>query len=102
MDRGRPMNCKPARYLLEFPRAQGCDLDAADQAALDAHLATCGDCDCASRAEKQFDEHVGRAVRDVPVPPGLKDRLLSRLRRERDQRWIEGVKRVARYAAVAA
>src|SRR5207248_1436745 len=101
-ERRRPMDCKTARYLLNFNRATGHDLDAADKAALDAHLAECPECDCAARGERQFDEHLGRAIRDVPVPHGLKERLLTRLRRQRDEWWVEGVKRVARYVAIAA
>jgi hypothetical protein len=96
------MDCKTARNLLEFNRPPGRDLDAPDRAALAAHLAVCPDCDGTARAERQFDEHLGRAVRDVPIPHGLKERLLGRLRRQRDEWWLEGAKRVARYAAVAA
>lgn len=96
------MDCKTARYLLDFARPQGNDLDAADRAALNAHLAICSECDSLARAERQLDEHIGKAIRDVPVPAGLKDRLLTRLRRQRDEWWMEGLKRTARYAAVAA
>lgn len=96
------MDCKTARYLLDFNRPSGHDLDAADRAALDDHLAVCPDCDSACRAERQLDEHLGRAVRDVPIPHGLQERILGRLRRQRDEWWLEGMKRTARYAAVAA
>ncbi len=96
------MDCKAARYLLDFARPQGHDLDAADRAALDAHLANCQECDSLARAERQFDAHLGEAIRDVPVPAGLKDRLLSRLKRQRDDWWKQWLNRGARYAAVAA
>jgi hypothetical protein len=96
------MDCKTARNLLDFARPQANDLDLADLAALEGHLAVCADCDGVARAERQLDEHIGKAVRDVPIPAGLKDRLLTRLKRQRDEWWMEGMKRTARYAAVAA
>jgi hypothetical protein len=96
------MDCRTARYLLEFARPGTNDLDAADRAALDGHLAICPDCDALARAERRLDEHIGEAVRDVPIPAGLKDRLLTNLRQKRDEWWMEGMKRTARYAAIAA
>jgi hypothetical protein len=96
------MDCRTARYLLDFARPGTNDLDAADRAALEGHLAVCQECDSFARAERRLDEHIGEAIRDVPVPSGLKDRLLARLRRQREEWWMEGMKRVARYAAVAA
>lgn len=96
------MDCKTARYLLDFARPRGHDLDGADRAALDAHLAVCTDCDSAARAERHFDDHLGRAVRDVPVPHGFKDRLLGKLRQQRDDWWKQVMGRGMRYAAAAA
>jgi hypothetical protein len=96
------MDCKTARNLLQFIRPHGHDLDAADHAALQAHLAECTECDAFARAERQHDAHVGAAIRDVPVPAGLKDRLLSKLKRQREDWWKQSLNRVARYAAAAA
>jgi hypothetical protein len=96
------MDCKTARYLLDFARPQVSDLDAPDRAALGEHLAHCSECDALNRGERQLDEHLGRAVRAVPVPPGLKERLLARLKTQREQWWIEGLKRAGRWVAAAA
>jgi hypothetical protein len=96
------MDCKTARYLLDFARPQGYDLHADDQAALRKHLDVCTECDSLARAQHQFDHHLARAIQDVPVPTGLQDRLLKKLRQERDDWWKQLTGRVARYAAVAA
>jgi hypothetical protein len=96
------MDCKTAHSLLQFTRPQGYDLDATDRTALDDHLAVCPECDSAARAERQFDDHLGRAIRDVPVPNGLKDRLERKLRQQRDDWWKQVTGRGMRYAAAAA
>src|SRR5438128_729270 len=96
------MDCRTARYLLDFARPFAHDLDAVDRAALDAHLAVCTDCDCVARAERQLDEHVGREIQDVPIPNGLKDRLLTKLHRQRDDRRKQLLFRGLRYVAAAA
>jgi hypothetical protein len=96
------MDCKSARTLLDFAQPQGFDLAAEERAALEAHLAECSDCDCLARAERQFDAHVGKAIRDVPMPQGFKERLLTKLRRERDDWWKQWGFRGLRYGFVAA
>src|SRR5262245_45048913 len=96
------MDCKTARTLLDFARPRGHDLDAADRAALDEHLAGCTECDGLARAERHFDDHLGRAVRDVPVPHGFKERLLGKLRQQRDDWWKRVLNRGMRYTAAAA
>jgi hypothetical protein len=97
------MDCKNARLLLEFVHPGSAELDAAEAEALHQHLAECPDCAAQAREERRADEHLGRAMRDVPVPAGLRERLLKRLTVERDRwyrRWI--VRGVAAVAAVAA
>jgi predicted anti-sigma-YlaC factor YlaD len=98
------MDCRTARHLLEFTRPGGADLDRADQADLERHLADCPDCDGLARAERRADDHLGRAVRDVPVPHGLRERLLRRLAEEREawyRRWLaRGLRTAAAAAAV--
>ena len=80
------MDCRTARLLLNYARPKPAELPGGDAAALEAHLTTCPECEAAARAERQADDHLGRAVRDVPVPDGLRDCLLGRLRAER-RRW---------------
>src|SRR5262245_45626609 len=96
------MDCKTARTLMEFARPTAPDLDDADRKALAAHLAVCSDCDALTRAERQADEHLGQAVRDVPVPQGLRERLLERLNDERDAWFRKVLARGARWLAAAA
>jgi hypothetical protein len=80
------MDCKTARLLLDYARPAPAELPGGDVAALESHLSACPECEAVARTERQLDDHVGRAVRDVPVPDGLRERLLARLRTER-RRW---------------
>jgi hypothetical protein len=93
------MDCKTARLLLDYARPQPAELAGADAAALEGHLAHCADCDALARGERQLADALGRAIRAVPVPDGLHDRLLRRLAVER-RRWFR--RRLAPVAAVAA
>src|SRR5947209_691841 len=97
------MDCKTARLLLEFVRPQADEMDAAELAAFDEHLAACPDCDALVRAERGVDHAFARAMQAVEVPAGLRNRLLFRLERERGDvylRWFGHVGRVAAAAAV--
>jgi hypothetical protein len=98
------MDCKAARLLLAFPQT-GPDAPTGDEATeLRDHLAVCPECDAAFRAEARVDAHIGRAMRDVPVPTGLKEQLLKRLAEERVEAWrkrlLQAVRGVAAAAAV--
>lgn len=96
------MDCKTARLLLCFPPSGADALNGPESASLRDHLAVCPDCDMAYRAETRLDAHVGRVVRDVPLPSGLKERLLSRLAADRADQLRKFVFRTIRTAAVAA
>jgi len=96
------MNCQGARQLLEFARPRGFDLDSDDRAALEAHLEHCPECDALLRGRREFDDKLGTAVRDVPAPKGLAERIKARLRQERDDYWRQWLGRVTRYTAAAA
>jgi hypothetical protein len=100
------MDCKNARLLLEFIHPGSAELDMAEAEALHQHLAECPDCAAQAREERRADEHLGRAMRDVPVPEGLRERVLKRLTVERDalyRRWIRRwvVRGVAAAAVIA-
>jgi hypothetical protein len=85
------MDCRTARLLLEFDRPLASDLAPPDAEALRTHLADCNDCGRLAEAERTFDEQLGQAIRDVPVPEGLRERLLKRLANEREdwyRRWL--------------
>jgi hypothetical protein len=96
------MDCRTARLLLDFQRPRAGELPADEAAELERHLAGCPECDAAWRAERRLDDHLGRAVRDVPVPDGLRERLLGRLKEERAAVLRRQVAWAARGAAVAA
>src|SRR3954471_2773903 len=98
------MECKDARLMLNFPQS-GPDAPSGDEAdALRDHLGVCPECDAAFRAEARIDAHLGRAMRDVPVPAGLKEQLLKRLEEERAEalrkRILQAVRGFAAAAAV--
>jgi hypothetical protein len=76
------MDCRTARQLLEFARPIRPELEGEELEELQLHLAECPECGPLARAERQADEHLGRAMLDVPVPKGLHDRLCAQLRRE--------------------
>jgi len=78
------MDCKTARLLLDFARPLAAELEEGDGDALASHLADCSDCAAVRRTEQRFDEPIGRAMRDVPVPSELRDRIVHRLAAQRD------------------
>ena len=71
------MDCNTARMLLTFFGRQGSELAPQDAADLDAHLAGCPGCAAAVRFERAFDDRVATAMLAVPVPAGLKAKLLD-------------------------
>jgi hypothetical protein len=73
------MDCKSARLLLDFARPQARELEAEEAAALESHLDHCPDCHSQARSERQLDDCLGKAMRQVEVPAGLRDQLLARL-----------------------
>jgi hypothetical protein len=77
------MDCRTARLLLDFARPQASELQADEAGALQNHLDRCPDCHGLARGERQLDEHLGKAMRQVEIPPGLREQLLSRLEAER-------------------
>lgn len=71
------MDCNTARLLATFFGRPGSELTPEDAAALDAHLATCPKCSGLVRFERAFDDRVAKAIIAVPIPGGLKGRLLD-------------------------
>lgn len=96
------MDCKAARFLLSFP-ATGPDALAGPEAAeLRDHLDVCGECDALARNEARLDQHLGKAMRDVPVPSGLKQQVLARLDADRAETLRTRLLTYARPVAAAA
>jgi hypothetical protein len=72
------MDCSVARQLLAFRRLGGpAELAPEDVAELDRHLAGCPTCAAAARRQDGFDAALGRAMKGVTVPSGLRDKLLT-------------------------
>jgi hypothetical protein len=96
------MDCKHARLLLEFAHPRGKELEGGEAEALEGHLADCPECGALAHQERRLDDHLGRAVRAVPVPAGLRERLLNKLSVERDAWYRRLVLRTAGLVAAAA
>ena len=82
------MDCELARQLLVFARPGATELDAADVAALESHLADCDACRMVSRNERSWDDRLAHAMRTVAIPTDGRARLDRRLRGEQwSWRW---------------
>jgi hypothetical protein len=82
------MDCTSARSLLSLVRAN--ELDAAETKSLEGHLSGCADCAAFAQAENDFDNALETAMIRVPMPEGLKARILRHVtsaRRPRPWRW---------------
>jgi hypothetical protein len=96
------MDCDNARLFLPYLTPGGKDLDGAEADELRAHLAECSACNALAMNARRLDQHLGRAMRAVEVPVGMKARILERLADDRGvikRRWR---KRIGVYAGVAA
>jgi hypothetical protein len=93
------MDCRDAQFYLRFRRPGSDEFDPEMGRELDRHLAGCPHCAAEARAEAAFDTAVAAAVRDVPVPAGLRDRLVAHVAA---QRGTTLRRRAYRYAGLAA
>jgi hypothetical protein len=96
------MDCKTARLLLDFARPQARELEAEEAQALESHLDRCPECHSQARSEREFDQHLGRAMRQVEVPAGLRDQLLARLESARGDWHRQRFAHAARLCVAAA
>jgi hypothetical protein len=71
------MYCRDAQFYLRLRRHAGDELGADVTADLNRHLAGCPACEADATAAASFDRAVAGALRSVPVPPGLRDKLLA-------------------------
>jgi hypothetical protein len=93
------MDCRDAQFYLRFRRPGSDEFDPEVGGELDRHLAGCPHCAAEARADAAFDAAVTAAMRDVPVPAGLRNRLVAHVAA---QRGAALRRRVTRYASVAA
>ncbi len=93
------MDCPHANLLLMFYRPdRPTDLATDDAAALQAHLATCPACAAKLAQQSALDQRLSAAMRNVPVPTGLADRLQDQARSQIRRAW----QRTAMKSALAA
>jgi hypothetical protein len=93
------MDCNDDRLLLAFARPLTPELEESEAEALADHLSHCLECAALEQRERRLDEPIARAMRAIPVPPGLRDRLIDRLASERT---VKRRRMVLRWAAAAA
>ena len=94
------MDCRTARLLLPFARPGGEELERADQLALEQHLAECPDCRLEVEAERTLDGVFAHAMRTVPIPAGLRTRLLTKLTGQRRRYYVRWAARGCAAAAL--
>jgi len=96
------MDCKTARLLLDFARPEARELEAEEAAALERHLDHCPDCHSQAYNERQLDDRLAKAMRQVEVPAGLREQLLSRLETARSDWHRQRFAHIARLSVAAA
>jgi hypothetical protein len=96
------MDCKYARVLTELARPRSTELEPGETAALESHLAVCPECGPQAQQQRLIDEHLGQAMRDVPIRENLRNRLLRRLAAQRDAWYRSWLMRVAGILLAAA
>ncbi len=96
------MDCRTARLLLDFVRPQAHELEAEEARALESHLDQCPDCHSQARGEQQLDACLSKAMRQVEIPAGLRDQLLTRLESARGDWYRQRFAHNARLLATAA
>lgn len=93
------MDCNTARMLATFFGRRGSELAPEDAAALDAHLAACPNCATAVQQERTFDDRLTKAMLAVPVPTGLKSKLLDGVAAHRGAQYRQRAYSMAGLAA---
>jgi hypothetical protein len=96
------MDCKTARLLLDFARPEARELEAEEAAALERHLDHCPECHSQAYNERQLDDRLGKAMRQVEIPTGLREQLLARLESARGDLNRQRFAHVARLCVAAA
>lgn len=71
------MLCRDAQFYLQLRRCSNDELGADVIADLDRHCAGCGPCASISRQLLASDRAIGVAIKAVPIPSGLRDKLLT-------------------------
>jgi len=73
------MNCRDAQEQFDAARPGSGDLGLSELASASKHLDDCPRCRSVLQFREHLDRRISRAMTDVPVPTGLKDRILQSL-----------------------
>ena len=95
------MECRDAQFYLRLQRHTADELGPDVTAALDAHCATCAACAADARSAASFDRALASAMRAVPVPSGLRERLITQAARSQGAALRAKALRVGGMAAAA-
>lgn len=71
------MDCRTALEILDAVRPDFADRMEPEVSAASDHIESCRRCEDHFLARRHFDRRLGQVMRDVPVPAGLKSRLLA-------------------------
>ena len=84
------MDCNTARLFIPCRQPGSRDLDGPEAADLDTHLAQCHECHTLATTHDRLDQHLGKAMRAVEVPIGLRASILEHLASQprRKPRWV--------------
>src|SRR5262249_12812227 len=93
------MECRDAQFYLRLRRQTAGGLGREVTVDLDRHLAGCPRCAADARLVARFDAAVATAMQAVPIPAGLRDRLVAKLSA---QRGAALRRKAYRYVGVAA
>ncbi len=93
------MDCRDAQFYLRLRRHTADELGSELTADLDRHVDTCPACAMQSRTAARFDRAVAAAMTGIPVPAGLRERLVVQLSA---QRGAVLRRKAYRYVGVAA
>jgi hypothetical protein len=77
------MECRDAQFYLRFRRPGSDELGPEVAGDLDRHLAGCEHCSADAATASAFDTVVATAMKDVPVPAALKNRLIAHVAEKR-------------------
>src|SRR5262245_60343822 len=93
------MECRDAQFYLRFRRPGSDELGPEVAGDLDRHLAGCEHCAAESAAASAFDMAVATAMMDIPVPAGLRNKLIAHVA---EKRGADLRRKAYRYAGTAA